>query len=272
MTFHRLRDFLAKNKWKEADTETARLLFDLQGDSFYEGESLYLSTIKSFSSISCEDLHEINQLWVDYSQGHFGLSVQKEIYQHIGVTREYNAQTWQRFGDAVGWRVKNQWGSSTFDLQAPRGHLPIMSFYMVGNAYDDRGRMDEWYGWSLGTSGYYSEASGGRWWDVSDQSHARFSSFMSRVVECHINPQDLVQASQDIKTLLEQLSLKYPLDSLRVLGAKAVDQVEENPELKSRILRGVTKSSFAALEKMIDHPVAKFFIIFIEGEKEVLKP
>jgi hypothetical protein len=132
--------------------------------------------------------------------------------------------------------------------------------------------MDKWYGWSRGTSGYYSEASGGRWWDVSDRSHARFSSFMSRVVECHINPQDLVQASQDIKTLLEQLSLDYPIDSLRVLGAKAVDQVEENPELKSRILGGVTKSSFAALEKMIDHPVAKFFIIFIEGEKEVLKP
>jgi hypothetical protein len=58
-------------------------------------------------------------------------------------------------------------------------------------------------------------------------------------------------------------------DSPRVLGAKAVDEVEKSPELKSRILRGMKAGSFAALEKMVDHPVAKFFI---EGAKEVLKP
>ncbi len=48
-----------------------------------------------------------------------------------------------------------------------------------------------------------------------------------------------------------------------------MDQVENNPELKYRILRGFKAGSFAALEKMVDHPVAKFFI---EGAKEVLKP
>ncbi|MGD1805416.1 hypothetical protein ACP6PL_08225 [Dapis sp. BLCC M126] len=83
------------------------------------------------------------------------------------------------------------------------------------------------------------------------------------------NSQDLVQASKDIKNLLDQLSADYPNDSLRVLGAKAVDQLDNNPELKSRILRGVKAGSFAALEKMLDHPVAQFFI---EGAKEVLKP
>ena len=83
------------------------------------------------------------------------------------------------------------------------------------------------------------------------------------------NSQDLAQASKDIKALLEQLSVDYPSDSPRVIGAKAVDEVEKNPEVKSRILRGVKAGSFAALEKMIDHPVAKFFI---EGAKEVLKP
>lgn len=82
------------------------------------------------------------------------------------------------------------------------------------------------------------------------------------------NSQDLVQASKDIKALLDQLSLDYPNDSPRVLGAKAVDQVENNLELKSRLLRGVKVGSFAALEGMIDHPVAKFFI---EGAKEILK-
>jgi hypothetical protein len=83
------------------------------------------------------------------------------------------------------------------------------------------------------------------------------------------NAQDLTQASKDIKALLDQLSLDYPDDSPRVLGAKAVDRVEKNPELKSRIMRGLKAGTFAALEKAIDHPVAKFFI---EGAKEVLKP
>jgi hypothetical protein len=83
------------------------------------------------------------------------------------------------------------------------------------------------------------------------------------------NDQDLVQASKDIQALLHQLSTDYPSDSPRVLGAKAIDEIEKNPELKSRILRGVKAGSFAALEKMIDHPVAQFFI---EGAKEVFKP
>lgn len=83
------------------------------------------------------------------------------------------------------------------------------------------------------------------------------------------NSQDLAQAAKDVKKLLDQLSVDYPSDSPRVLGAKAVDEVEKNLELKSRFLRGIRAGSFAALEKMIDHPVAKFFI---EGAKEVLKP
>lgn len=83
------------------------------------------------------------------------------------------------------------------------------------------------------------------------------------------NSQDLAQATKDIKALLDRLSADYPSDSLRVLGAKAVDRVEKSRELKSRLLRGVKAGGFAALEKTIDRPVAKFFI---EGIKEVLKP
>jgi hypothetical protein len=93
---------------------------------------------------------------------------------------------------------------------------------------------------------------------------------MGDKIETQINnSQDLTQASKDIKALLDQLSLDYPDDSPRVLGSKAVDIVEKDRQMKSRILRGLKAGSFAALEKMIDHPVAKFFI---EGAKEVFKP
>ncbi|WP_299493789.1 hypothetical protein [Acaryochloris sp. IP29b_bin.137] len=83
------------------------------------------------------------------------------------------------------------------------------------------------------------------------------------------NSQDLWQAAKDIQDLLNQLSKDYPHDSNRVLGARAIDKVENNPELQSRIMRGLKAGSFAALKKMIDHPVATFFI---EGTKEILKP
>jgi hypothetical protein len=187
MTLHRLRDFLAANNWKEADTETARLLFDWQGDSYYQNGGLYLREVRSLDSISCEDLHEINQLWVDYSQGHFGLSVQEEIYQRTGITKEYDAQAWQRFGNTVGWRVNNQWEQCTFDLKAPQGHLPVMGVRVEGKAYDDDGRMDWWFGWNRGIKAWYSQVTDWHTDDVADESHARFSSFISRVVECNIH-------------------------------------------------------------------------------------
>jgi hypothetical protein len=78
------------------------------------------------------------------------------------------------------------------------------------------------------------------------------------------NHTNLSQASQEIKDLLNQLSATYPDDSSRVLAAKAIDDVDRNPDLKSRIIKGLKAGSLAALEKAIDHPVATFFV---EGAK-----
>ncbi len=43
--------------------------------------------------------------------------------------------------------------------------------------------------------------------------------------------------------------------------------IEKDPQLKSRLPGDLKAGSFAALETMTDHPVAKFFI---EGAKEIL--
>jgi hypothetical protein len=70
-------------------------------------------------------------LWVKYSNGRFGFSVQKRIYQGLGGTREYNGKIWEKFGDKVGWRKRGSWIwlyyediTFTFDKKAPEGHLP----------------------------------------------------------------------------------------------------------------------------------------------------
>jgi hypothetical protein len=66
-------------------------------------------------------------LWVKYSGGKFGFSVQKRIYQSFGGRREYNEEIWEKFGDNVGCRKGGYWLYSediTFDKKAPEGHLP----------------------------------------------------------------------------------------------------------------------------------------------------
>ncbi len=77
----------------------------------------------------------IDQLWVKYSDGKFGFSVQKRIYQSLGGTKEYNWEIWEKFGNKVGWRkgiVRQRWlydKDITFDKKAPEGHLPAKTGY-----------------------------------------------------------------------------------------------------------------------------------------------
>jgi hypothetical protein len=120
--YTRLRDLLAQGKWQEADQETTNLLIrasNRQNEGWLRKEDV--------KNLSCEDLRTMDKLWVAYSQGKFGFSVQREIYQSLGGTSEYNYVIWSKFGDRVGWRVNEKWiyyDDITFDQKAMRGHLP----------------------------------------------------------------------------------------------------------------------------------------------------
>jgi hypothetical protein len=122
MDYRKLRDFLAQGKWKEADAETGRVMLAV-GKREKEG---WLDN-KSIDNFPCEDLRTIDQLWVKYSGGRFGFSVQKRIYQSLGGTRKFNSDIWEKFADKVGWRKGGNWlyyTDITFDKKAPEGHLP----------------------------------------------------------------------------------------------------------------------------------------------------
>jgi GUN4-like/Caspase domain len=143
--YTRLRDLLKAGKWKEADKETLAVMLktvDREQKPWLDPES-----IKKFP---CADLRTIDQLWVKYSDGRFGFSVQKRIWESVG--KDYT-----KLGDIVGWRTyetvvyKNivecledinkklgfkeedvtrtgaKWIYYTdlsFDIHAPEGHLP----------------------------------------------------------------------------------------------------------------------------------------------------
>ncbi len=120
--YNPLRDRLEAGKWEEANRETTRAMLQAAGRE-KEGRL----SIKDIDNFSCEDLRIIDQLWLESSQGKFGFSVQKDIYQNLGGTRGYNREVWERFGTQVGWRQGDYWlnySDLTFNLNAPRGQLP----------------------------------------------------------------------------------------------------------------------------------------------------
>ncbi len=122
-----LRDLLAAGEWQKADRETETVMIKASGreqDGWLSEEDL--------DAFPCEDLRIIDQLWVKYSDGHFGFSVQKRIWESIeGTNKDEDVEVWKRFGDEVGWRINNSWigyRNLTFSVDAPEGHLPEWVF------------------------------------------------------------------------------------------------------------------------------------------------
>ncbi len=120
--YTKLRDLLNEKKWKEADQETSQVMLKAA-----ERESQGWLSSEDIDNFPCEDLRTINQLWLHYSEGKFGFSVQKKIYKSLGGTRDYNAKVWKNFYDRIGWTKRGLWADRiTFNLEsAPQAHLPV---------------------------------------------------------------------------------------------------------------------------------------------------
>ena len=120
-----LKKILAEGKWKEADKETARIIFKIA-----KREQERWLRPEDIDNLSSFDLINIDQLWVKHSNGHFGFSIQKQIYQSLGGTKEYNQKITQQFWKALGWISDyqpywSQYENLNFTLSVPQGNLPI---------------------------------------------------------------------------------------------------------------------------------------------------
>ncbi len=138
--YTKLDQLLESGQWKEADRETTNKMLYLAGRQ--REDSLKLEDIENFS---CPDLRAMDQLWVKYSNGRFGFSVQKRIFQRFGGTKELdgNPKVWIAFSEALGWKKKEEvgWlGSSqfTFNTNAPEAHLPAATNPSEGGVVGDR--------------------------------------------------------------------------------------------------------------------------------------
>ena len=141
--YSQLRDYLKRGMWEEADEETLRVMLKAAGRE--EEKWLYDKDIDNFP---CTDLRTIDKLWVKYSEGRFGFSVQKRIYQSLGDTRKYDYEIWEAFGDRVGWRVNGEWlGNSNLQhnkqAKTKTGHLPRRVYRVVGGEVREYGMILE---------------------------------------------------------------------------------------------------------------------------------
>jgi hypothetical protein len=125
--YTKLRDLLVAKNWKEADLETEKRMLEAAGR-----ESQGYLDIEDVENFPCQDLGTIDKLWVKYSDGKFGFSVQKKIYQDLGGTKDYDEKVWESFGDKVGWRKGGSWLSYS-DLTFSEKHYMSSVKHYIGH-------------------------------------------------------------------------------------------------------------------------------------------
>ena len=156
--FLKLNSLLQAQNFKEADWETRKIMLAVA-----KREKEGWLRIEDAEKFPCKELRSIDQLWLKYSRGKFGISVQQQIYQGLGGTKENRytkdwevqrrksrrykrkEKVWESMGDRVGWRQAGNWlyyEQLNFTQTAPSGHLPASYGY-------DRGLC--WFGfWGYG--------------------------------------------------------------------------------------------------------------------------
>ena len=117
--YNPLQQLLAVQDFQAADRMTLQKMCELAGPTAVQRKWLYFTEVENFPTT---DLHTINHLWLVHSEGKFGFSVQREIW--LGLSKN-----WENFWSKIGWKSGNNWtrypNGFTWDISAPKGHLPL---------------------------------------------------------------------------------------------------------------------------------------------------
>lgn len=139
----RLEMLLSAQKWQEADERTKQIILqNNQGN---------LLTAPQIRQLPLELLGSIDQLWSGYSEGRFGLKIQRQQWQNIREPKKTflqrlsakkveplpESQAWSQFICLVGWynEEKKQYIPDTkfnFSMKAPLGCFPRTRSWLHG--------------------------------------------------------------------------------------------------------------------------------------------
>ena len=139
--YEQLESYMESGEWQKADGQAWELIRQIgnrRDNSFDRLESA------EFFSFPCEDLRSINNLWIEYSNRHFGYSVQLDVIHENNATAQDVYDDDDLYVDIatdLGWPTNRRFTSArrqqsgiydgdhiNFELDAPRGHLPLIGW------------------------------------------------------------------------------------------------------------------------------------------------
>jgi len=99
INYRELEQLLIKKEWRKADELTAKIMCQITGRE-KEG---WLTT-KNIQDFPSADLERIDQLWMHYSNGKFGFSIQKKLWLECGgKIGKADKTSRKKFAGKVGW-------------------------------------------------------------------------------------------------------------------------------------------------------------------------
>ena len=112
---------LLREQFEEADRLTSCALRQLAGEQAVQRGYVYFSEVPPMEAL---DLTTIDRLWIAYSQGRFGFTVQSRL---LGALDGRYDRLWPR----IGWKNDGVWtrypGSFQWSMDAPEGHMPLVN-------------------------------------------------------------------------------------------------------------------------------------------------
>ncbi|MFZ9281345.1 MAG: GUN4 domain-containing protein [Prochlorococcaceae cyanobacterium] len=116
-----LQRALVELDFEQADRLTSALLRQLAGPAAEARGYVYYSEVPPMPAV---DLQSLDRLWLVYSRGRFGFSIQARLLESCGGR-------WERLWPRIGWKSAGLWtrypGSFTWTLEAPEGHMPLVN-------------------------------------------------------------------------------------------------------------------------------------------------
>ena len=116
-----LQQALLEERFEEADRLTSAFLRKLAGEQAERRGYVYFSEVLSMRGL---DLVTMDRLWIAYSQGRFGFTVQARLLATLNGRYD---KLWPR----IGWKQEGVWTRypNAFDwsLTAPEGHMPLVN-------------------------------------------------------------------------------------------------------------------------------------------------
>ncbi len=116
-----LQRALVLEHYEEADRLTSALLRELAGPDAVRRGYVYYSEVPPIASA---DLESLDRLWVCFSRGRFGFSVQGRLLKACNGR-------WDQLWPRLGWKNGSQWtrypGSFQWTIAAPEGHMPLVN-------------------------------------------------------------------------------------------------------------------------------------------------